>query len=96
MSFLAPPENVLGKTVVNPLLTVTASRAMPHCQAAEMGRRGVEPKMHTLVQDGSSGGLSHIAAPADRAAALAGLLPASGRQCRLKGLPCGPRCRRCR
>jgi TldD protein len=51
-SYLAPPEQILGKTVINPLLNLTADRAMPHLQAVKWDDDGVEPEAYALVKDG--------------------------------------------
>jgi TldD protein len=51
-SYLAPPEQVLGTTVVNPLLTVTASRALPCVNAVRWDDEGVAAEDFTLMRDG--------------------------------------------
>jgi TldD protein len=51
-SYLARPVEVLGKTVINPLLNVTANRAMPHVQAVKWDDDGVEPEEYTVLKDG--------------------------------------------
>jgi len=51
-SFLSPPQEMFGTTIANPVLNVTASRAMPSINAVKWDDEGVETQPFPLIQEG--------------------------------------------
>jgi TldD protein len=52
LSYLSPPEEMLGSLVASPVLQVTANRAMPSITATRWDDEGVVPREFPVVTDG--------------------------------------------
>jgi TldD protein len=52
-SFLSPPMALLGTTITSPLLSVTATRALPALSAVKWDDDGVEPQDYSVIQNGT-------------------------------------------
>jgi TldD protein len=51
-SYLTPPTDVIGQTVLNPLLTIVGNRAPPSVLSAKWDDEGVAPEEFTLLAEG--------------------------------------------
>jgi len=81
-SFLAPPADIVGKDMINPLLNVTASRAVPSVHAVQWDDEGVVPDDFPLIKDG---GVVDYCTSRDTAGALKSWYQQRGRPLRSHG-----------
>jgi TldD protein len=51
-SFLSPPQDLLGSSVVSPLITLTGNRSMPTVTAVKWDDEGVEPHEFPIISAG--------------------------------------------
>jgi TldD protein len=52
-SFLAPPDQILGKPLFSSALSITADRALPHLGAAKWDDEGVETEVFPVIHEGA-------------------------------------------